>query len=125
MGWRAANAHRSGDGANCARRDQQPAVGASLFASGGVCDTCAVCRAHVVGTGAISPAVDGIGATIASLTSLAFSVSFVIRTRDRPLFVRLARAMLCVAIASAVGIAFGGYLQPLAERWIAIARSLR
>ena len=81
--------------------------------------------ASMASQGAISPAVAGTGATIATLTSLAFSLSFVIRTRDRPLVARLAWAMLAVVAASALGIALSGYIQPLAERWIALSQSLR
>jgi uncharacterized membrane protein (DUF4010 family) len=81
--------------------------------------------ASMASQGAISPTIAGTGATIASLTSLAFSLSFVIRTRDRSLIVRLAWAMVCVLVASAIGIASGGYIRPLAEHWIAIGQSLR
>ena len=75
--------------------------------------------------GAISPSVAGTGATIATLTSLAFSLSFVVRTRHRPLVVRLAWAMLAVVVASILGIALSGYIEPIAERWIEMGQSLR
>ena len=81
--------------------------------------------ASMASQGAITPTVAGTGATIASLTSLAFSLSFVIRTKDRSLIVRLAWAMACVLVAGAIGIASGGYIRPLAEHWIAIGQSLR
>jgi uncharacterized membrane protein (DUF4010 family) len=81
--------------------------------------------ASMASQGAISPTVAGTGATIASLTSLVFSLSFVIRAGDRTLIVRLAWAMACVLVASAIGIASGGYIRPLAEHWIAIGQSLR
>ena len=82
--------------------------------------------ASMASQGAVSPAVAGTGATIASLTSLAFSLSFVIRTRDRPLIVHTARAVPGgVLIASAIGIASSEYIQPWAERWIAAGQALR
>jgi uncharacterized membrane protein (DUF4010 family) len=81
--------------------------------------------ASMASQGAISPAVAGLGATIASLTSLAFSMSFVVRTRDRALVARLAGAVLALLIASAIGMTSSSYIRPLAERWIAITQSSR
>jgi uncharacterized membrane protein (DUF4010 family) len=80
--------------------------------------------ASMASQNAISPAEAGTGATIASLTSLAFSLSFLIRTRDRPLIAGIGRAVLAIAIASGIGIASSEYIRPWAERWIAAGRDL-
>lgn len=76
--------------------------------------------ASIASQGAISPAVAGLGATIASLTSLAFSLGFVVRTRDRALITRLVIAGLALVVAAGVGIASGSYIRPIAERWMSL-----
>ena len=74
--------------------------------------------ATLASQGAISPTVAGSGAVLASFTSLAFSLSFVLRTRNRPLIIRLASAMACVAIAGVVGVLAWSTVHPLFARWI-------
>lgn len=81
--------------------------------------------ATMTSQGAISPAVAGNGAVLASLTSIAFSLSFVLRTRDRALTRRLALAMLGVAAAGALGLVLGSGLRELLGPWIATLPSPR
>ncbi|MBE7418605.1 MAG: MgtC/SapB family protein [Ideonella sp.] len=69
--------------------------------------------------GAIAPAVAGNGAVIASLTSIAFSLSFVLRARHRGLTSRLALAMLAVATAGALGLVMSSALRDVLGPWIA------
>lgn len=74
--------------------------------------------ATLASQGAISPTIVGLGVVLASFTSLAFSLSFVLRTRNRPLIIRLASAMACVAIAGVVGVLAWSTVHPLFARWI-------
>lgn len=74
--------------------------------------------ATLASQGTISPTVAGSGAVLASFTSIAFSLSFVLRTRCRPLIARLASAMLCVAVAGVVGVLAWSSVHPLFSRWI-------
>lgn len=74
--------------------------------------------ATLASQGTISPTVAGTGALLASFTSIAFSLSFVLRTRNRPLIVRLASAMVFVAIAGIVGVFVWSGIHPLFARWI-------
>lgn len=62
--------------------------------------------------GAISPATAGIGALLASFTSLAFSLSFVLRTRHAALIRRLGLAITCIAAAGLIGLLGWGWLYP-------------
>lgn len=66
----------------------------------------------------ISPTVAGSGAVLASFTSIAFSMSFVLRTRNRILVTRLVSAMVLVAIAGVVGVVVWSSIHPLFARWI-------
>lgn len=75
--------------------------------------------ASMAGAGAISAAVAGNGAVLASLTSLAFSTSFMLRTHDRPLTRRLTVAMLCVAAAGALGLLLSSVLRGVLGSWLA------
>ena len=50
---------------------------------------------------------------LASLTSIAFSMSFVLRTRERSLTTKLCTAMLCIAVAGAIGLAGRHLVLPL------------
>ncbi|MEO8278644.1 MAG: MgtC/SapB family protein [Ideonella sp.] len=68
--------------------------------------------------GSISPAVAGTGAVLASLTSIAFSLSFVLKTHHRGLIGRLATAMVCIAAAGLIGILIWGTVRPMVEHWI-------
>ncbi len=74
--------------------------------------------ATLASQGTISPTVAGTGALLASFTSIAFSLSFVLRTRNRPLIARLASAMVFVAIAGIVGVFVWSTIHPFFARWI-------
>ena len=74
--------------------------------------------ATLASQGSLSPTVAGTGAVLASFTSIAFSLSFVLRTRNRDLLVRLATAMVCVAVAGLVGVLIWGSVHPFFARWI-------
>ncbi|MGB3066931.1 MAG: DUF4010 domain-containing protein [Ottowia sp.] len=76
----------------------------------------AVAAAAALATqGSIEPTTAGIGAVLASFTSIAFSLSFVLRTRDQALVQRLAVSMVLIAIAGVVGLLLGHLVQP----WVA------
>ncbi len=74
--------------------------------------------ATLAAQGSMSPTVAGTGAVLASFTSIAFSLSFVLRTRNRRLIGRLASAMACVAVAGLIGVLAWGTVRPLAARWV-------
>jgi uncharacterized membrane protein YfcA len=65
----------------------------------------------------MSPTVAGTGAVLASFTSISFSLSFVLRTRNRALITRLASAMVCVAIAGLIGVLVWDTARPWVARW--------
>ncbi|MBX3655118.1 MAG: MgtC/SapB family protein [Ramlibacter sp.] len=69
--------------------------------------------ANLAADGSLSPSVAGTGAVIASFTSLAFSLSFVLRTRQHLLIRKLATAMVCVALAGLLGVLTGDALRPM------------
>lgn len=75
--------------------------------------------ATLAAQGNLSPAVAGNGAVLASFTSIAFSLSFVLRSGQRELIRRLAATMVCVALAGTLGLALSDTMQPLAEKWLA------
>jgi uncharacterized membrane protein (DUF4010 family) len=68
--------------------------------------------------GAISSLVAGHGAVIASLTSLAFSFSFVLRSGDRRLMRQLMTAMILIAAAGGLGVLLASVLRDLLGPWI-------
>lgn len=68
--------------------------------------------------GTLPPNVAGTGAVLASLTSIAFSLSFVLRTGNRPLIRRLAYSMVCVTVAGVIGMMIWGPVHPVVQRWI-------
>ncbi len=74
--------------------------------------------ATLASQGSLSPAVAGTGAVMASFTSIAFSLSFVLRTRNRLLIGRLAMVMLCVAGAGVAGLLLWGRVSPLLAHWL-------
>jgi uncharacterized membrane protein (DUF4010 family) len=74
--------------------------------------------ASMASQGAINARIAGTGAIIASLTSIAFSLSFVIRTRDRGLARGVVIAALCIAAAGIVGIVAGDAVSDLIWRRI-------
>lgn len=71
--------------------------------------------ATLASQGSLSPMAAGTGAVLASLTSIAFSMSFVLRTRERTLTTRLCSAMLCIAAAGALGLAGWRFVFPRVE----------
>ncbi len=74
--------------------------------------------ASMASQGEISPLVAGHGAVIASLTSLAFSFSFVLRSGDRPLVRRLMLSMLAIAAAGGLGMLLASVLRALLGPWV-------
>ena len=80
--------------------------------------------ATLASQGSLSPRVAGNGALLASFTSIAFSLSFVLRTHNRGLIRKLATAMSCVALAGLLGVLIWGSVQPYMERWIPQLREL-
>jgi uncharacterized membrane protein (DUF4010 family) len=68
--------------------------------------------ATLVSQGSLSPTVAGHGALIASFTSIAFSLSFVCRSRNRRLIGQLLLAMIFVAIAGAAGVLLWRHVEP-------------
>ena len=74
--------------------------------------------ATLASQGSLSPGTAGTGAVLASFTSIAFSLSFVLRTRERALVRRLALAMALVTLAGIAGLLAGGLLQPVVEDWV-------
>jgi uncharacterized membrane protein (DUF4010 family) len=74
--------------------------------------------ATLASQGDLSPSVAGTGAVLASFTSIAFSLSFVVRSGSPALVRRLTLAMVCVALAGAVGLLAWGSVHPWVARWI-------
>ncbi len=54
----------------------------------------------------------GVGAVLASFTSIVFSLSFVLRSRSGALIRQLALSMLLIAAAGLVGLLAGQFMQP-------------
>lgn len=54
----------------------------------------------------------------ASFTSLAFSLSFVLRSGQRELIGKLLRATLCIAVAGLIGVFALEPLSSLASHWL-------
>jgi uncharacterized membrane protein (DUF4010 family) len=74
--------------------------------------------ATLASQGHLSPTVAGNGAVIASFTSLAFSLSFVLRSRNRALIGRLSMAIICVALAGLIGLVVSDTLHPFVSNWL-------
>lgn len=74
--------------------------------------------ASMAAQGAIGPDVAGNGAVLASMTSLAFSLSFVLRTRQRGLIARLALAMLGIGACGGVGVMLRQLAEPIISGWL-------
>lgn len=70
--------------------------------------------ASMAGQGAIGFDVAGNGAVLASMTSLAFSLSFIVRTRHRRLITRLALAMVAIGVMGSLGL----LLRDLVAPWV-------
>jgi uncharacterized membrane protein (DUF4010 family) len=79
--------------------------------------------ATLASQGTLSGAVAGKGAVIASFTSIAFSLSFVLRTRNSMLITRLAAAMLCVALGGLIGAMASDSVEPFLSRWMPVLQS--
>lgn len=75
--------------------------------------------ATLASQGSVSPAVAGTGALLASFTSVAFNLSFVLRTGNRALIQRLLGAMLCIVLLGVIGLAASGLLTPIVSDWMA------
>jgi uncharacterized membrane protein (DUF4010 family) len=74
--------------------------------------------ATLASQGSLSAAVAGKGAVLASFISIAFSLSFVLRTRNATLVRKLGAAMLCVAAGGLVGGLLSDLVQPIFAQWI-------
>ncbi|KQP37041.1 magnesium transporter accessory protein [Pseudorhodoferax sp. Leaf274] len=74
--------------------------------------------ATLAAQGSLAPGVAGTGAVLASFTSMAFSLSFVLRTRERGLILRLGAAMLGVAAAGLAGLLLARRIEPLLTQWL-------
>ena len=74
--------------------------------------------ATLASRGSLAPDVAGTGAVLASLASIAFSLSFVLRTRNRQLIRRIGYAMLSITIAGVIGLLVWGPVHPMLQRWI-------
>ena len=73
--------------------------------------------------GSIAPATAGVGAVLASFTSLVFSLSFVLRTRSQPLTRTLSLSMVAVGVAGVVGLLISHWAQPFVMRVVDFART--
>lgn len=73
--------------------------------------------------GSIAPATAGVGAVLASFTSLVFSLSFVLRTRSQPLIRTLSLSMVAVGVAGVVGLLISHWAQPFVMRVVDFART--
>ncbi|HMO44729.1 MAG TPA: MgtC/SapB family protein [Rubrivivax sp.] len=73
--------------------------------------------------GSITPATAGVGAVLASFTSLVFSLSFVLRTRSRALIRTLALSMVAVGVAGVAGLLLSRWAQPWVMRVVDFART--
>jgi uncharacterized membrane protein (DUF4010 family) len=79
--------------------------------------------ATLASRGTIAPDVAGTGAVLASFTSLAFSLSFVLRAGRRDLTIKLVRATLCIALAGLVGVLAAAPIETFAARWLPIPKA--
>lgn len=68
--------------------------------------------------GSLDGTVAGTGAVLASFTSIAFSLSFVLRTRNAALIRRLARTMAAVALAGGLGVLINQQARPWLAPWL-------
>ena len=68
--------------------------------------------------GSITPTVAGIGAVIASFTSIAFTMMFITRSNNRTLVNRMIWSMGWVALAGVTGILISHMAEPLVSHWL-------
>ena len=80
--------------------------------------------ATLTAQGSLDPTVAGTGAVLASFTSLVFSLSFVVRTRNRALIGQLGRAIVLVASAGVIGLLAWDSMRPVVARWVPQIESL-
>jgi uncharacterized membrane protein (DUF4010 family) len=80
--------------------------------------------ATLASRGTIAPDVAGTGAVLASFTSLAFSLSFVLRAGRRDLTSKLVGATLCIALAGLVGVLGAAPIEAFAARWVPIPKAI-
>lgn len=73
--------------------------------------------AALASQGHLSPTVAGNGAVLASFTSIAFSLSFVVHSGNSQLIRRLAVAMACVVLTGTLGLIAWNAIHPLAIQW--------
>ncbi len=73
--------------------------------------------AALASQGHLSPTVAGNGAVLASFTSIAFSLSFVVHSGNSQLIRRLAIAMACVVLTGIIGLIAWNVIHPLAIQW--------
>lgn len=81
--------------------------------------------ATLVSQGSLSPTVAGHGALIASFTSIAFSLSFVARSRNSRLIVRMLLSMVFVAVAGITGVLAWERVEPYLRIVLAVVQSAR
>ena len=74
--------------------------------------------ATLASQGHLSPIVAGNGAVIASFTSLAFSLSFVLRSHNRAIIGRLSWAIVYVALAGVIGLVAWDFVHPFVADWL-------
>ncbi|WP_034412246.1 MgtC/SapB family protein [Derxia gummosa] len=74
--------------------------------------------ATLAAQGSLPPTVAGKGAILASFTSIAFSLSFVLRARQRALMRRLVVAAVCIAVAGLAGMLVADSAAPVVEHWL-------
>ncbi len=75
--------------------------------------------------GNIAPITAGVGAVLASFTSLVFSLSFVLRTRSPQLIRTLALSMVAVGVAGLVGLLISHWAEPWVMQVIDFARKAK
>ncbi len=79
--------------------------------------------ATLAAQGSIAPHTAGVGAVLASFTSLVFSLSFVLRTRSQPLIGTLAASMVAVGVAGVVGLMISAWAQPWVQQLLEFVRT--
>ncbi len=79
--------------------------------------------ATLASQGSLSPTVAGTGAVLASFTSIAFGLSFVLKTHNHALIRRLAYAMVAVAVAGIIGVLAWDTVYPMVSQWIPLIES--
>ena len=74
--------------------------------------------AALAAQGSIPPATAGVGSVLASFTSVVFSLSFVLRSRNGGLIRQLSLSMLVIAAAGLVGLLAGQFAEPWVSSWL-------